>query len=729
MNEVPATPAKAPPPGTAGRIRRLALKELRETLRDRRTILTLVLMPVLVYPLLSLVFQRFLLSSLTTPSDAVYHIGVETPKDGMIVASLMMTGEQSLSYAEDGAPLQKRETSDLREGGAEIVPLQVVARQNLVDAVAAMDVDVGVRLQSSGPIELPLARVPEVDCEILVLKSSRTSRDAAHFVERRLNALRDRELTNRLRIEGVEGRAAPVEVSARQVLPLHGRTAFSLSALVPLILILMTITGAVYPAIDLTAGERERGTLEALIAAPVPRLGLLTAKYVAVVTVAVLNATVNLVSMAVTISAVGLGAVLFGEKGLTASLIASVFGLMILFAAFFSAVLLAVTSFARSFKEAQAYLIPLMLVSLAPGIIALLPGIEFNAYLAVTPLLNIVLLARDLCEQRPAHAVLVVAVVVSTGLFAAAALSVAARIFGADAILYGSRGSWSELFRRPAEPVDRPTAGSALFCLAALFPAFFLLSHLLARVSGIEERLAASAGMTILLFAGIPIAAALLRKVRLPGGLGVRRFSPAALAGIALLGASVWAFAFELVMFAELFGFETFDPALRKRAEELLAAWKTVPLWMIVLSLAVVPGLCEELFFRGFLLTSLRTRLAAWPAILLSALLFGAFHVVMADGLATIRFLPSACLGILLGWVYVRTGSVIPGMLLHAIHNGLLVAASHSKDELMARGWGIEASSHLPVKWLAAAALAILAGVAIVACTRPVEPPAREGVV
>ena len=76
---------------------------------------------------------------------------------------------------------------------------------------------------------------------------------------------------------------------------------FSLATLVPLVLILMTITGAVYPAIDLTAGERERGTLETLIAAPISRMALLFAKYVAVLTVAVLTALVNLVAMTVTI--------------------------------------------------------------------------------------------------------------------------------------------------------------------------------------------------------------------------------------------------------------------------------------------------------------------------------------------------------------------------------------------------------------------------------------------
>ena len=88
-----------------------------------------------------------------------------------------------------------------------------------------------------------------------------------------------------------------MEPSAQPVKPLTKSDAIPLSSLIPLILILMTMTGAVYPAIDLTAGERERGTLEILVAAPIPRMGLLFAKYVAVLSVTVLTAVVNLASM------------------------------------------------------------------------------------------------------------------------------------------------------------------------------------------------------------------------------------------------------------------------------------------------------------------------------------------------------------------------------------------------------------------------------------------------
>ena len=247
---------------------------------------------------------------------------------------------------------------------------------------------------------------------------------------------------------------------------------FWLATLVPLVLILMTITGAVYPAIDLTAGERERGTLEALMAAPVPRLGLLFAKYVAVVTVAMLTALVNLAGMTVTVLSSGLGPVLFGERGLSLGAVVLVFGLLVLFAAFFSAVLLCVTSFARSFKEAQAYLIPLMLVSLAPGFLSVMPGLKLNAWLSVTPLANIVLLARDVLAGTCASAVGLVAVLSTCSVWrprrwrwppassAATRSSTAARAVGATC------------FAGPIEPLAQPTLAGAMTCLALIVPLY-----------------------------------------------------------------------------------------------------------------------------------------------------------------------------------------------------------------------------------------------------------------
>src|SRR5690606_5732477 len=249
----------------------------------------------------------------------------------------------------------------------------------------------------------------------------------------------------------------------------------SLLSVLPLILILMTITGAVYPAIDLTAGERERGTLEILVAAPVPRLGLLLAKYVSVLTVALLTATVNLATMSATILLSGLGGELFGQRGLSLGVILEIFGLLVLFAALFSAVLLLLSSFARSFKEAQAYLIPLMLLALGPGLLSLTPGLELRGFLAVAPLVNVVLLGRDLLEQN-AQAPLAAVVVASNFLYAGAAIAAAARVFGSEDVLFGVQGGWSDWLQRPRRPRPAPSVATALFCLALIFPAFFVVT-------------------------------------------------------------------------------------------------------------------------------------------------------------------------------------------------------------------------------------------------------------
>src|SRR5262249_52119059 len=152
-------------------------------------------------------------------------------------------------------------------------------------------VDVGVSLRQS--------RDRRAAVMILTREGSDVGRDASRLlIERTLLAnARDNPAVISAFVE-------PVPNEARQ-------SSDFVPVLVPLVLILMTMTGAVYPAIDLTAGERERGTLEILVAAPIPRLSVLFAKYVAVLTVALLTAIVNLGMMALTLGFTGLGKQLF----------------------------------------------------------------------------------------------------------------------------------------------------------------------------------------------------------------------------------------------------------------------------------------------------------------------------------------------------------------------------------------------------------------------------------
>jgi ABC-2 type transport system permease protein/sodium transport system permease protein len=726
---------------------RLALKELRETLRDRRTIATLLLMPILVYPLLSVAFERFLMSNMkAVPGHSDYVLGLRTQADAEKLGHYIYRGVTLLREREKagrhGATMpSKNATPSLKppnQTQAKHKPSSAPSADAFTPAPVLYDlvpdpiqsiaegrVDVAIDIKKMEPFPPQGGIDGSIDCELFFDPQSPASRDALRWLEGCLNAVNQQSLEHQLRAKGVKSRVVPVQSLSRPVeasAEANRRAGSpSLATLVPLIL--MTITGAVYPAIDLTAGERERGTLETLIASPVPRMQLLLAKYAAVVTVALLTAVVNLAAMVATVSSIGLGKVLFGDAGVSLKTLAEIIGLLVLFAAFFSAVLLAVTSFARSFKEAQAYLIPLMLLSFAPGMLSMIPGIKLQGPIVVAPLLNIVLLARDLLEPGssvdPATAVWVV---LSTALFAVAAIGVAARIFGTDAVLYGSHGTWSDLLHRPYRSSPAPTPTSALLCLAVMFPAYFLASNLLARSSlvSIDGRLILAALVTVLIFLQIPLAAAVLNRVDLASGFQLRPAGPIVFAGAFVLGISLWPFAHEALVLLNRWDFVTFDDRALEAARQLVDKIRGVSPILVVGALAVVPAMCEEFFFRGYLLSALERSMSGTRAVLLSSLLFGLFHLVAIEQLHFERLIPSTCLGLVLGWVCLRSGSVLPGMLLHASHNSLLLMAAYYQERLASWGWGLDQSvnvetASLPASWLITATIGAAIGFALVA--------------
>lgn len=762
--------APTTPPRT-GRITRLMLKELREILRDRRTIGTLILMPLILYPLLSVGFQQFFLTGFGKPISMRYHVGFENQAaEEAIMSRLVEDGRLPLTSAEEAE-------EDARKSGLKLTPTSSAGKNDapspvgkvfvqhdismpLADAVQQEYIDVGIRVVPNGPVAPRGNGSRNFKVELIWNRDAPLSRQALEFLQRHFDranvSITNRRLARRLGVERVDPplvvSTTALEDTDRLRTPGGGRSA-SIMAIIPLILIMMTVTGAVYPAIDLTAGERERGTLEILVAAPIPRIGLLFAKYVAVVAVALLTAAVNLVMMAGTLFISGIGQAIFGPGGLSLAVILQVFGLLILFAGFFSAVLLVLTSFARSFKEAQAYLIPLMLVSLAPGALCLKPDLHLEGLWLITPLVNIVLLGRDLFTGA-ATLTAVVMVVISTVLYALGAIAIAARVFGAESVLYSNPSGWGELFNRPSCGRKAMTVAGAMLVLALLFPLLFVVKNIGPRIASgwetsvadgpplppganffdlskgrqlkvIEAQLVVGAIGTVLLFAGLPWIVARWRRIDIKSAFSLRWATFTALVGAALLGTSLWMGAHELVLLELKMKLVSLDPSQLEGVQVLASLFPDLPLPLILVSVAAAPAICEEWFFRGFLFSALRNQYSAQKTIVISALLFGLFHVV-GQGMFTVeRFLPSTALGLILGWICWRTGSIFPGMLMHFLNNGLVLTLGHYQNELKERGWdftpagselrtGLESTAHLPPSWLATGAMLALAGFVLV---------------
>ncbi len=709
------------------RIGRLALKELRETLRDRRTIITLFAMPLLVYPILSLIFRTFLFSTLMggasdEPLKFTYVFETEIPVEqvlGFRQQLFQRTEPLLIKSAEETEPEHDPADSEAERKVAqqnvlpflkhEWIPYKTIPEvtKTLKELIRDGEADVGLRItlrKNAGP-------APYIDIEMIVNEEFGASIKAAEMLKERLDLFNRESLRNLLNSRRISSEL-PVELSETGVVSLEPpQPPVSFAAIIPLMLVLMTITGAVYPAIDLTAGERERGTLETLVAAPIPRISILVSKFIAVLTVAVLTATLNVAGILVTVWAFQLDSLLGG--GLTVSMVVKVFSLLILFAGFFSALLLAVTSYARSFKEAQAYLIPIIMLSLAPGLMALTPGLSLNGPLAVVPMVNILILARDVLENQ-AELVPALIAVLSTVLYGFLAILAAAKIFGTDAILYGSSGSWKDLLTRPNESKALVSIATVVTCLALLFPANFVLIGYLGRFQGsLTARLLLMGLFTFLTFMAFPYLVATFQRVRTSSGFGLKRPKLMFIVVGVILGCSLWPLVMSIItgwqQVLEVFWGEAQSQAWHDRLIEFgktqADSLRKVHPAVIALSFALLPAICEEWFFRGFLLRSLLKDRAAWLAILISAVVFGLFHVLSNSVVSIDRLLPTTLVGLVLGWLCYRSGSIIPGIIMHMLHNGIVAFLAYYQPQLSRFSWFPEEAAPIPTVWIGASAV------------------------
>ena len=722
-----------------GRLWRLCQKELRESLRDRRTLFTLVLMPILVYPLLSMALQRLVIGSVTkTKADPAFVLGADSEDTANQVQRMLDEARQAIAggfvspititrTAEQKNTDAAKSTADpvgSDEPSSDLFPkfdIFISDQESLSKALRGGQLDIVITKMNVEQVKLERGSVPVYEIQAEFRQNDSRSEDA-------LSVFRvATQLMNDYQAEMIRKRVdskLPVAMTFNATgLAERADLSASIAGVIPLVLILMTITGAVYPAIDLTAGERERGTMEALIATPAPRFALLFSKYVAVVTVAVLTALANLFATWMTLSFGGLGQALLGENGFSIWIFVQILPLLVIFASFFSAILLALCSFARSFKEAQAYLIPVMLLSLGPGLVTLMPNVQFTTLLGIVPLVNILMLSRDIMTGQ-SSLVPAFAAVFSTIIYACATLVVAARLFGAEAATSGSQESWSELFGRQKKKRMLPDVGELAIYLAVLFPMFFVASNLggMIELKG-SWALFFNAAILFLLFLFMPLAYSWYRRIDIPTtfrlgqgtGVGEPLFKRMGrwigyVFGVVLLSAGLWMVAFEAYLLLESWSLAAQLTEADK--QKLKADFLAVPFWVVLLTGAVAPAIAEEFFFRGFVMSAFRSKLSAYRSVLFSSLLFGLFHVIAGSVLSIEKFLPTIILGVALGYVAIRTDSLWPGILLHTLHNGLIFSMSRFTEQDLAKWFGDD-TKHIPVSWLCGGGLAIAMGIAV----------------
>lgn len=669
---------------------RVTGKELRETLRDRRTLAVMILFPLVVYPLLTLLMAQTMAARQAAEEARTSRVAI-TAADPALVAAVRKqlsapaeaseddhAGRARDESGRDRPPESETETPGHAAPAESTSRIELLSRGSRADVAAGLlDALVEIAAQPGATPSGPVGAIPQH----VVVVFDETREPSAKASER---------------VETQLSRALPpgcvhlYSVAMHSLAPKSKVGAYALSKILPLLLVLMTMLGAFYPAIDITAGERERGTLETLLAAPVNRFDLMTGKVLAVATLAALTGIANIVSMALTVAqGAKLAAGAAGDPGLVIpwTRAAATVITVIPAALLFGAVMVAVGALARSFKEAQNLLTPVYLLSLMPTLVATLGDSSLAGATLFIPGVNLTLLARELLMGR-AQLGAVLAVLVSTIALAGLALALAARLYDSERLLASTDSEvvslrrWighllgvsrrdeladeaGELAGSAAPPPPRPTnapptAGEALLLFALAFVLWYFAFPQLQAWRLIPGILLAQ----WLGFGGLVAGYARVTGRRLRDVLQWRTPRVRSVAGAVLVGLSGWVILGGVM--------ERLAPAPRELVESMRRmirpGGEERALWLSIAALAVTPAVCEEALFRGPILRGLRERFSATAACLLTGILFGILHGDVW------RFVPTATLGVLLSWVALASGSIVPAMVVHVVNNGALVA-------------------------------------------------------
>lgn len=609
-------------------------KEVLETLRDRRTLIVMLLLPLTLYPLLAFVVAQW--------------VGVQRASGTRVPA--LSLGWQGPAWGELRVALGAPRVVEVHDP----VTAARALRAGRLDLVLRLPDDLGPRL----------ARGATVPIELYRDDTSANSRAAGERVRRLLRRFDRQQLARRLAARGLAADfGAPLQLRQHDVALPGAAGAQAISGVLPLLIVLMVLLGAFYPAIDLTAGEKERGTLETLLSTPAPRLALIGGKFLVVATVAILTGLANLVSIGLTLllgfgpalRVVGLGAAVpwSAVLGALAGLVPA--------SLFFAAVLMAAAALARSFKEAQTLLTPVYLLCVLPTMAAQLPGLQLGYGAALVPGVNVSLLMRGLAGGAVAAGPLLVALLSSMG-YAAAALALAARIYNTERLLFADepRVGVAEGGARPSRRAQ-PTPSEAAVLLLVVLALMLLigqplqLARFLPGVLLTEWLLVALPVLVFVRWAGLAPRAV----------LSWRRPAVASVVGAALAGGSGW-YLVAVVVEQLQQRILPIPPELIEQLRRTVFAAER-PLALDLLALALSPAICEELLFRGVLLRASNVERRPWLAVLLNGLLFGAFH------LSVYRFLPTLLLGLILAALVVRSGSIIVAMVFHLANNAATV--------------------------------------------------------
>lgn len=618
-------------------IRTIFFKEILDTLRDRRTLLFMIVIPVLLYPAIMIFLTELATSQQAKMEERTVKIGlIHVPENSNLRA--LLKGEKKIEIVESTDAVQAVKRGDL-------------------DYVLELPSNADEIIRSNGTAKILLHYDRSNDNATINLERVTTLVDqyGNDILKGRLKAKDlSEEYFNPVKLEEVN------EASKQKM------GGFVIGRFLPMLMVIMVLAGALYPAIDMTAGEKERGTLETILTSPTTRTEIVVAKFMTVMLIALLTGLLNMGSM--------IGTFAFGIfKGASAELqiniplryVLIMIACLIPLAVFFAGMMMTLASFARSFREAQNLLTPIYLLGSMPAMVSTIPGIELEGFWLTLPIANITLLFKELMlGTLNAGHILVVLFTIS--FLACIAVFMAIKLFGREEVLFGEVSAFGLSFKRAnITAKSLPTPPESLF--------FTMLAlALLLYVGAPLQMKDVTSGVILtelLIFLSFPIAYAVYLKLDLRETFRLRAPSPLYLLGAVLFFAGIQCIAPALVFWqSQVFPIPKDLLDSMGKLEELLSKQSFAQTFLF---LALLPAVCEETSFRGVIFSGLFSKSKPWKAILLTSFFFGIFHLSLH------RFLPVFLIGIVATYLVWKSGSIFTGMLLHLLVNGWAAVLIH----------------------------------------------------
>ena len=638
-------------------------KEMKDTLRDRNILISQFLLPLVLYPLVVIITSSLFTGQIKKAEDSTSRVYIFNSIKSPILSETIR-----------GTPLMKE--VDLKN------PFKMLSEGKLELIIFIPD-DYTEDPVSNKSFEL----------KFHYNSTNELSMMARNRIDEVLKTYNDILIKNRLKYRALSmSLISPLKMSSETVSTKKREIGSMIGGILPFLIILFTITAGFLPALDVIVGEKERGTLETLLVSKITKSDIIIGKFMAVWATALMSTCLHLLSSTVTFATLAQEALAKLPISFTWTAFMAVIFLMIPLTGFVCSAIMAVTMVAKSYKEGSNYLSALTLLMFMPLSIIFSPSMKATYATSIVPIFNVSILFRDILKGdfNAGHTIVTF---LATFLYTSLILWIALKLFEQEDILFRETVDVSMPHFLSRQKVTRkgrfPSPSEAFVLICIIFILFFFLGS---RFKGLG--LIGGVYMIQLLLIFSPCIIFLyFWKYDIKEILRIRRFSIGTILIAILLGLSGMVVTMQISAVQNIFfPFPSAEKVLGPLLDVLKSKNGVLDFIIKFSMIALLPALCEETLFRGVLQSTLEKHLKnKLHAIVFTALVFGSFHM------SPYRFIPTMIIGLYLGYLAQRSKSIFPGMLVHAINNGIVYIAIYFMPENdPGTKWLLEEGSFLP---------------------------------